>query len=198
MDSKSPVVIVFGGSNGAGKSTVAATVLPVLGVTNFVNADAIAKGLSQTAGADIPDEEVQLASGRLMLERMEELASERQSFAFETTLASRSHAVRLRKLKDTGYCVYLFFMTVLDVNTAVDRVQMRVERGGHHIPEETIRRRFDRSHCNFIKMYLPLADVLRVYNNQRGNELVAFGQSPDFKIVQPDTWKRILQYANAD
>src|SRR5207244_244035 len=92
---RQPHVILIAGPNGAGKSTIAPHVLQgALAVKEFVNADVIARGLS---GFD--PEGVALTAGRLMLERLEQLASSRQNFAFETTLASRTFAPRIRDLR---------------------------------------------------------------------------------------------------
>ncbi|HEY1542814.1 MAG TPA: hypothetical protein VGG01_10420 [Xanthobacteraceae bacterium] len=87
-----PNVIVVGGPNGAGKSTSAPHLLrDTLAVTEFVNADAIAGGLSA-----FRPESAAVAAGKVMLARMRQLAANRESFAFETTLASRSFAPWLR------------------------------------------------------------------------------------------------------
>jgi len=86
MEQSHPNVIVLAGPNGAGKSTAAPGILRgILKVTEFVNADAIARGLSE-----FNPEGVALSAGRIMLERLHELARQGESFAFETTLASRS------------------------------------------------------------------------------------------------------------
>ncbi len=83
-----PLVVVIAGPNGAGKTTASASLLQgALAVDEFVNADTIALGLSA-----FRPEEVAIAAGRIMLERLRSLARSRQSFAFETTLASRSFA----------------------------------------------------------------------------------------------------------
>lgn len=88
MASHPPKVVVLAGPNGVGKSTSAAKLLiGTLHVHEFVNADAIAQGLSGFA-----PEEVAIEAGRVMLHRLDELAAQRASFAFETTLASRSFA----------------------------------------------------------------------------------------------------------
>lgn len=101
-----PIVVVLAGPNGAGKSTTApALLLGTLGVPEFVNADVIAGGLSafNTEGAAI-------AAGRVMLARLKTLATQRVSFAFETTLASRSFAPWLSGLKQSGYAVHILFL----------------------------------------------------------------------------------------
>jgi predicted ABC-type ATPase len=79
-NSERPHVVVIAGPNGAGKTTAAASLLPNLGVADFVNADVLARGLSQ-----FRPESVALQTGRIMLDRLHQLAAARQTFAFETT-----------------------------------------------------------------------------------------------------------------
>ena len=76
-------------------------------VSEFVNADVIAQGLSSFA-----PENAAVEAGRIMLARLHELAGERANFAFETTLASRTFAPWLRQLIDEGYQFHLFFFWV--------------------------------------------------------------------------------------
>jgi predicted ABC-type ATPase len=93
-----PSVILLAGPNGAGKSTAAPFLLRgTLAVPHFVNADTIAEGLAAYA-----PETAAIAAGRVMLARLKELASARVSFAFETTLASRSFAPWLEGLVAEG------------------------------------------------------------------------------------------------
>lgn len=81
-----PDVFVIGGPNGAGKTTAARGMLPsFVGVSQFVNADEIARGLSGFAPETVAQE-----AGRIMLRRLRVLATQRMDFSFETTLASRS------------------------------------------------------------------------------------------------------------
>jgi len=89
-----PTVYVVAGPNGAGKTTFAARFLPdFVDCREFLNADLIAAGLSPFA-----PESQNMRAGRLFLERIDELTASRQSFGFETTLAGRGHANRLREL----------------------------------------------------------------------------------------------------
>ncbi|MBD3562297.1 AAA family ATPase, partial [Planktothrix sp. FACHB-1355] len=133
-----PNLIVIAGPNGAGKSTVAPILLQeTLGVNEFVNADAIAQGLSAFA-----PEAVAFQAGRIMLERLQQLANQRANFAFETTLASRTFAPWIANLRQAGYVFYLLFLWLPSPEVAIARVQQRVREGGHNVPEETIRRRY--------------------------------------------------------
>jgi len=147
MAYSTPNLVVLAGPNGAGKSTAAPALLQgTLGVTEFVNADVIAQGLS----AFDPDR-VALAAGRIMLRRLQELARQGVSFAFETTLASRSFAPWIRELARTGYLFHLVFLWLPSADFAVQRVANRVRLGGHDVPEMTIRRRYHLGLYNFFQ-----------------------------------------------
>src|SRR4051812_9569015 len=122
-----PNVIVLAGPNGAGKTTAAKVILPSLvNITEFVNADIISQGLSGFA-----PENVALEAGRIMLTRLHQLAEQRVSFAFETTLASRSFASWLQKLVGEDYEFRLFFFWVPSAEFSIGRVANRVKLGGH-------------------------------------------------------------------
>jgi predicted ABC-type ATPase len=138
----------------------------------FVNADAIAQGLSAFA----PDE-VALTAGRIMLARLKDLARRRLDFAFETTLAGRSHAVWLRELQEEGYAFHLIYLWLPGADFAVERVRNRIRLGGHSVPEETIRRRYVTGLRNMFELYRPIAATWRVYDNSAASapELIATG-----------------------
>ena len=142
--------VVLSGSNGAGKTTASRAVLrDVFQIGTFVNADFIAQGLN---GFD-PDS-VALQAGRLMRQRLHELATEGQDFAFETTLSGKTYAAWLRSLQEAGYRVALLYYWLESPDLAVARVAARVGRGGHHVPEATIRQRWTRSVDNLFQLYV--------------------------------------------
>jgi predicted ABC-type ATPase/GNAT superfamily N-acetyltransferase len=184
-----PMVVVLAGSNGAGKTTAARTILAErLKLMTFVNADIIAQGL---AGFN-PDTAAAQA-GRVMLQRLEELSTERANFALETTLSGLSLAASLQKWKRAGYTVHLVYFWLGSADLAVARVAERVRKGGHHVPEETIRRRYQRSLQNFFKRYRPLADSWQVYNNTAPNtyELIAHGkQEITVTVLNAELWRQ--------
>jgi predicted ABC-type ATPase len=186
---KPPTVIVLGGANGAGKSTSASALLRgKLAVTHFVNADTIAQGLAAFA-----PESAAIEAGRIMLERIRALAASRATFAFETTLASRSLAPWLRDLLASGYRVHLVFLWLPSIDLAVARVADRVRMGGHNIPETTIRRRYLAGLKNFWTLYRPIATSWRVYNNSepQGMRLLASGlASGPSRVYDAVGWKQ--------
>jgi predicted ABC-type ATPase len=156
-----PKVIVIAGPNGAGKSTLAPWILrEAYAVHEFVNADSIAVGLSAFA-----PQSVAFAAGRLMLQRLHKLAAARRDFAFETTLSSRSFAPWLRQLQAERYEVHLIYLWIPQAEMAVERVMARVKEGGHHVPNEVVRRRYDKSLKNFFSLYGSFADSWIMLNN---------------------------------
>ena len=186
-----PRVVIISGPNGAGKSTSAPGALKGgLRVTEFVNADVIARGLSA-----FEPERVALSAGRIMLERLRELASARKNFAFETTLASRSFAPWIRDLIVSGYEFHLIYFWLPSPEMAIARVSGRVRSGGHNVPPETVRRRYYGGIRNFFELYGPLADSWRVYNNAdpAGAKLVAWGGgTKQQRIARAKDWQQIL------
>lgn len=106
-----------------------------------------------------------MEAGRIMLRRLRELADARASFAFETTLSARTFAPFLRELKAEGYAVHIIYVWLREPALAVERVARRVERGGHFVPDETVRRRYQRGAANFRELYRPLADSWLLCDN---------------------------------
>lgn len=122
--------------------------------------DTIAQGLS----AYRPDAAA-LTAGKVMRERLRALASMRRDFAFETTLSGRSHARWLRELQASGYRTHLIFLSLPSADLAVARVADRVRRGGHHVPNAVVRRRFVAGLRNLFSVYMPAVDAWNVYDN---------------------------------
>ena len=169
---QSPCIFVVAGPNGAGKSTTAPSLLrDRFHIQKYLNADTIAAGIS----AFEPDAAA-FQAGRILLQEMHRLKERQESFAFETTLASRSYAQSLAKARRAGYRVGLLFLSLPTAEAALERVALRVSSGGHHIPEDVVRRRFERGLSNFFHLYQPLADRwLFSDNGGRRTNLLAHG-----------------------
>ena len=140
-----PTVIAIAGPNGAGKTTIAKPFLnELLGIDEYVNADTIARGLSQ-----FQPQSVAIQAGRQNLRRLDELAAAGSSFAFETTLSGVIYAARIKRWKADGYLFLLTFFWLRDVSIALERVAARVASGGHDIPEAVVRQRYQRGLMKF-------------------------------------------------
>jgi predicted ABC-type ATPase len=187
---EAPSLIALAGPNGAGKSTAGPILLQeTLGVTEFVNADLIAQGLSPFA-----PETAAVAAGRIMLARMRDLAHRRATFAFETTLAGRAYVPWIERLIGSGYQFQIIFLWLPSPEFAVARVANRVHLGGHSVPEAAVRRRYDRGLRNFFSLYHPLASKWRMHGNAGVGDpqLIANGRGETAeRISEPDTWSMI-------
>ncbi|NJM25726.1 MAG: zeta toxin [Bacteroidia bacterium] len=184
-----PNLYIIAGCNGAGKTTVAFTVLPeILQCKEFVNADEIARGLSP-----FMPESVAIQAGRIMLTRIRSLIDQRVDFAFETTLSTRSYLPLIAEARRSGYVVTLFFIWLNDVELAMDRVKLRVLRGGHLIREVVIRRRYQRGLQNFDE-FQKTCDAWMVADNSHNDPaVVAIGRRDiEDSIINADIWNTFL------
>ena len=164
MMSKLPKLYIIAGCNGAGKTTASFTILPeVLDCKEFINADEIAKGLSP-----FQPESVAMQAGRIMLARMDELLQKGETFAFETTLATKSYKQKIEWAQANGYEVTLLFFWLDSPNIAKKRVAQRVAEGGHNIPLETIERRYYNGIANLFAIYIDMVDICYIFDNSEG------------------------------
>jgi len=192
MDTDHPVVFVLAGPNGAGKSTAAPVLIhEVAGIERYINADAIARGLSPFDPAMSA-----VAAGRVMLRHMDELAEERRSFAIETTLSGVRLAKRLERLREDGYQIHMIYLWLPSAQLAIERVAQRVRLGGHSIDEQVIKRRYFRSLENFLKIYRPLARSWRVYDNAGPSPMaIASGSGDTVRTDDTEKWESFLEQA---
>jgi predicted ABC-type ATPase len=182
-----PTLYIIAGCNGAGKTTASNTLLPVvLNCREFVNADSIAAGLSPF---DV--EKYAVEAGRLMLKRMEQLIDEKSDFAIETTLSSKIYGQRINQAKGKGYKIILIFFWLSNVKLAIQRVKKRVKSGGHSIPVEVIKRRYQRGVNNFFDLYKNISDSWVVIDNSRNEStLIAEGEAnKSHKIKLEQQWR---------
>ena len=178
MENKNLYVIA--GCNGAGKTTASFTILPeILDCKEFVNADEIAKGLSPFQ----PDK-VAVEAGRIMISRINNLLEDELSFAFETTLATKSYKNKILLAKNKGYNVTLLFFWLQTIDLAKERVATRVLEGGHDIPKDVIQRRYINGIKNLFSIYIPIVDELMIFDNsQMKSELIASKSTMSSLIV---------------
>lgn len=154
-------IIIIAEPNGAGKTTFARDFLPSEAHTlRFINADLIAAGL-----APFNPESVAFKAGRLMLQEIDECVAAGHDFAFETTLSGLSYLRKIKCWQTLGYQVKLWFLSLPSGDLAVSRVAQRVRQGGHNIPEDVIRRRFNAGLENFYKNDSKVVDSWAMYDS---------------------------------
>ena len=154
-------ILIIAGPNGAGKTTFAREFLAnEPEYVTFINADLIAAGLNPLQ----PESEA-MRAGRLMLQMIEERVQAGDSFAFETTLSGLGYSRMIRSWQGQGYSVKLVFLTLPSAEVAISRVGRRVHEGGHHVPSDVIRRRYEAGWRNFESRYRDLVDEWMLYDN---------------------------------
>ncbi len=152
---------IIAGPNGAGKTTFANEFLPIEAeCINFINADLIAKGLSP-----FKPENVAIKAGKLMIQQMNEFVFMNKSSAVETTFSGKDYIERINNWKSANYEIIVYYLKLQSVELSIERVRLRVSQGGHDIPEQVIRRRYERSLKNFQRIYKHLADSWTIFDN---------------------------------
>lgn len=187
-----PTCWIIAGPNGAGKTTFALEYLPqVAQCSRFVNADLIAAGLSPLA----PEREL-LAASRLFLGEIEACITQREDFAFETTLAGRSYLKLVRRLQTAGWRVELIYLGLPSMEMSKLRVAERVAHGGHSIPVADIERRFARSLGNLLNSFSTQVDACRCFMNSDASPELVFEQQGEVRnVVHMPYYQHLLKEA---
>ncbi|EFU39353.1 hypothetical protein PVOR_25388 [Paenibacillus vortex V453] len=159
-----PVMTVFAGTNGAGKSTLTRNFNHQLG--EIIDPDAIAKTINP-----MHPESVSPSAGREAIKRVRECIQNGKSFSIETTLAGKNAIRQMEQAKKAGFEINLYYVGLKNVEYHIERVEMRVKNGGHHISEEDIRRRYDRSIGNLPEA-IKLSDRSFIFDNTSKFRLV--------------------------
>lgn len=185
------ILYIVAGCNGAGKTTASYTILPeIINCKEFVNADEIAKGLSP-----FQPEKVSFEAGRIMLNRLNDLIINEETFAFETTLSTLSYKQKIEEAKEKGYIVNLLFFWLESKDLAKERVKTRVAEGGHNIDETTIERRYDRGIQNLFDIYLPIVDGALIFDNSLSKPILVANKKigQETSIINQEKFNKIIQ-----
>jgi predicted ABC-type ATPase len=157
-----PRIWVVAGPNGGGKSSVIGEMIREAGA-DYLNPDELTRRILERN----PGLRLEEANGLAWEEtrrRLEQAVLSRTRFAFETTLGGRTIGRLLHRAADTGIAVVAWYLALESADRHLARVQARVARGGHPVPEARIRERYDSSRAN-LALLLPKLAALKVYDN---------------------------------
>lgn len=188
MPRRAPNCYVIAGPNGAGKTTFATKFLPrYADCRNFINPDLLARAYSPFD----PDAGM-LRAGRTVLERIAEFTRARTDFAFETTLSGRTYVPVMRRVREAGFRLHLFYLWIPSPDLALLRIRDRVESGGHNVPERDVRRRFGRTLPNLFTLYRPLLDTLHFFDNSSETRRLIFKtEAGKTTLIDADLYERL-------
>jgi predicted ABC-type ATPase len=155
-------IYVIAGVNGAGKSSIGGAAFRSFG-GDYYNPDEAARQLI-AADPKLGLDEAIVAAWRQGSGLLRQAIAERLDFAFETTLGGNTIPRLLAEAAAQGVAIYIWYAGLSSPELHLRRVRSRVRQGGHDIPEDAIRRRYERSRLNLIAL-LPLLTALRMYDN---------------------------------
>lgn len=158
MNQPKPNLIIIAGANGSGKSTLTRGTFQNSNLP-IIDPDAIAREINPSS-----PESVAITAGRQAVNQINNYLNNNQSFGAETTLSGNNYLKIMNKAKRKGFEVSLIYIGVDDVNININRVQLRVRRGGHNVPASDVRRRYERSINNLSKA-IEIADNAKIYDN---------------------------------
>ena len=113
-----------------------------------------------------------ISGGRAALKEIDDCIENGIAFTEETTLSGKHVAETIKKAKANDYTVKMVYIGLDSAEECIARVADRVSKGGHYIPEDIIRRRFE-TRSDALKRVLPLCDDAEFYDNMKEFELVA-------------------------
>ena len=128
--------------------------------------------------------------------RIDDLFSNNESFAFETTLSTKSYKHKIIEAKQNNYTVTLLFFWLKNVELAKERVKIRVSEGGHNIESDIIERRYLKGIVNLFDIYLPIVDGALIFDNSFGKpELLASKTvNGQLNIIQENKFNELKYY----
>lgn len=159
-----PILFVIAGPNGAGKSTFYDTVLAGRIAAPFINADLI-----QRDELGDPSPEASYRAAEIAEKRRREFLAEGRSFVMETVFSHPSKLDLLGDARAAGFRIVLFHLNLASADLAVARVKARRAEGGHDVPEDKIRQRYERNQAIIRKAALQ-ADRAQVFDSSALNE----------------------------
>lgn len=184
-----PNLYVIAGCNGAGKTTIARSLLPnYFNCNEFVNADIMA---AEMAPEDVAS--VAIKAGKMTLALVERLFEDHLSFAIETTLSGRMHQKIIQKAEQRGYYVVLIYVWVKSSRVSISRIKDRVSLGGHFVGDDDVIRRYKRGLVNLFEVYMDICDYWTILDNTKPpQKIIARGTSAvDLYIDNAEIWKKI-------
>lgn len=155
-----PELFAVVGPNGSGKSSsVFETGIDKRIV--FVNPDDIAR----TEYGHIQDEnERNYLAWMSCNAQRDALLATKHTFGFETVGSHPSKVEFLEKAKSLGYVVTLLFVSTESPDINIERIRQRMERGGHGVPDEKVRLRYERT-LSLLPRYFSVADIAVIWDN---------------------------------
>ena len=152
------IYTIIGGVNGVGKSSltgVLASESNDLGV--IIDTDKITASL----GGD------KIKGGKAAIERINNSLAKGINFTQETTLSGSRILKTIKRARELDYFIRLYYVGVNSADESMKRIRNRVEKGGHDIPEQDVKRRYNKRFEDLVNI-LPYCNEVKFYDNENG------------------------------
>ena len=153
---------IIGGVNGAGKSSLTGVLKSERSdLGKIIDVDALAV---QHGG--------NIEGGKAAIRMQAEFIKAGVSFTQETTLSGQRPLRMVKEAREAGYYIRLFYVGIGTAQEALKRIENRVSKGGHDIPQEDVLRRFE-GRFEALAKVLDYCDEATLYDNENGFAVVA-------------------------
>ena len=165
--SRKPELIIIAGPNGSGKTSVTQKFLhhEWSEGTLYINPDEIANNMF----GDWNSQEAVLKAANYSAELREKCLGGKRSFVFETVMSTHDKVDFIKRAKEAGFFVRLFFIATVHPSINASRIAKRVLEGGHDVPITKIISRYKKSILNCVAL-INVVDRLYIYDNSIDNE----------------------------
>ncbi len=183
-------LLIIAGPNGTGKSTFAFSFIEKHPDYIFLNADEIAKDRNENKNFA----QKNLSAGREFFLKVEESLKENKSVLVESTLSGNYLEKLIQQYKEKGFKISIIYVFLENPDICILRIKERVLKGGHHVPDHYVIRRFYRSKRNFWNSYKKLADKwFMVYNSDNNFQQFAIGVGDDYVISNKEYFQSFIK-----
>lgn len=179
--------VIIAGVNGTGKSSLRGVLEGqnvLLG--HIIDADAIAKENNFD----------NIKAGKKAIEEINYCLENNLSFTQETTLAGHRTVRTIKQARKQGYYITMYYVGLSSMEESIDRITNRVRKGGHNIPIDDVKRRYEKR-ISSLSQVIPLCDEVIFYDNENGFIKVAEIKNNKFLYFNGYKPKWLVEYKNA-